>query len=300
MESKYSPQRTRNLFQTTDIKPYKISRSKIENFLTCKRCFYLDRKCGTAQPPMYPYTLNNAIDKLLKKEFDVYRAQQQKHPYFIKNNIDAIPFDHPDMQNWRMNQRGIQYLHEPTNLLITGAVDDIWVNENNEKILIVDYKATSNSKAPSLEGRDSYKRQMEIYQWLFRKNGFQVSDTGYFVYCSGDTKREEFKGTLHFDTSLLSHQGNDSWVEQILFEIKDCLMSDKLPEPTENCSYWLVVIGRLLKFMLISIMQIKFIDFFCSKDIGYKMAYLNATNPLTLILKNGSWLIFFDTFLLIL
>lgn len=244
MESKYSPQRTRNLFNPTDIKPYKISRSKIEDFLKCKRCFYIDRKCGTAQPPMYPYTLNNAVDKLLKKEFDAYRSKQAKHPYFIEHGIDAIPFAHPELEDWRMNQRGIQYLHESTNLLITGAVDDIWINDNGEKILIVDYKATSNSKAPSLEGRDSYKRQMEIYQWLFRQNGFQVSDTGYFVYCNGDTQRSEFNGKLHFDTSLLSHTGDDSWVEQILFEIKACLSSDKLPESTEgcdHCGYWAAV-----------------------------------------------------------
>ncbi len=238
MESKYSPQRTRNLFNATDnTKPYKISRSNIEDFMSCRRCFYLDRKCGTGRPPMYPYTLNNAVDKLLKKEFDQYRSKQEKHPYFIEHGIDAIPFDHPNLEDWRMNQRGIQYLHQPTNLLITGAVDDIWINDNGETILIVDYKATSNSKAPSLEGRDSYKRQMEIYQWLFRQNGFQVSNTGYFVYCNGDAQRSEFKGTLHFDTSLLSHQGNDAWIEKVLLDIKACLTSNIIPEPSEKCDY---------------------------------------------------------------
>lgn len=237
MESKYKAQRSRNIFKTKDIKPYKISRSKIEDFLKCKRCFYLDRKCGTAQPPMFPYTLNNAVDKLLKNEFDTYRAKQEKHPYFIKHNIKAIPFDHPNLEDWRMNQRGIQYLHKPTNLLITGAVDDIWINDNGEKMLIVDYKATSNSKAPSIEGRDSYKRQMEVYQWLFRKNGFQVSDTGYFVYCNGDAQRSEFNGILHFNTSLLSYHGDDSWIEKTLFEIKACLLNNILPKPTKNCDY---------------------------------------------------------------
>jgi hypothetical protein len=31
----------------------------------------------------------------------------------------------------------------------------------------------------------SYKRQVEIYQWLFKKNGFDVEDIAYFVYCNG-------------------------------------------------------------------------------------------------------------------
>ena len=36
------------------------------------------------------------------------------------------------------------------------------------------------------------KRQMEIYQWLLRKNGFKVSDTGYFVYANGITDARSF------------------------------------------------------------------------------------------------------------
>lgn len=250
MQSQYKAQRSRNLYKVGDIKPYKLSRSKIEDFLACKRCFYLDRKCGTDKPPMYPYTLNNAVDKLLKKEFDTYRAKQEKHPYFLQHNIEAVPFYHPDMEKWRMNQRGVQYLHEPTNLLITGAVDDIWVNDNDEKILIVDYKATSNSKTPSLEGRDSYKRQMEIYQWLFRQIGFKVSNIGYFLYCNGDTSREALDGALHFNTTLLEHSGNDSWIEKTLFEIKECLDSNQVPKPSDNCdhcAYWVAVKGHIDK-----------------------------------------------------
>lgn len=251
MKSQYKSQRSRNLYKVNETKPYKISRSKIEDFLSCKRCFYLDRKCGTAKPPMYPYTLNNAVDKLLKNEFDCYRTKQQKHPYFVKHNIDAIPFDHPELEDWRKNQKGIQYLHKPTNLLITGAVDDIWVNENGEKILIVDYKATSSIKEPSLEGRDSYKRQMEIYQWLFRQHGFQVSDMGYFVYCNGDATKSDFQEALHFKTSLLSHIGNDSWVEEVLFKIKECLISNEIPEASEDCaycSYWSAVKAHVDKY----------------------------------------------------
>jgi 2-isopropylmalate synthase len=34
------------------------------------------------------------------------------------------------------------------------------------------------------EWQDSYKRQMDVYQWLLRQNGLKVSNTGYFVYCT--------------------------------------------------------------------------------------------------------------------
>jgi len=236
MESQYKPQRVRNIFSADDKKPYKLSRSRIENFIRCKRCFYLDRRCGTGQPPMFPYTLNNAVDALLKTEFDRYRLESKPHPYLIEHGIDAIPFFHIDLNTWRMNQRGITYYHEPTNFIVTGAVDDVWINSKGE-LIIVDYKATSVKKEVTLDDRDSYKRQMEIYQWLFRKNGFRVSNTGYFVYCNGDSSKDNFAGTLQFKISLLSYEGNDEWIENTLSDIKECLMQDAIPPSTGNCDY---------------------------------------------------------------
>jgi hypothetical protein len=63
------------------------------------------------------------------------------------------------------------------------------------------------------EWQDGYKRQMEVYQWLFRKNGFKVSKTGYFVYCNGSTEGEVFDGKLEFNIKLLPYKGEDKWVE---------------------------------------------------------------------------------------
>jgi CRISPR/Cas system-associated exonuclease Cas4 (RecB family) len=236
-DSQYKAQRARNLYCLTDTKPYKLSRSKISDYLKCPRCFYLDRKCGTGKPPSYAYTLNNAVDALLKKEFDQYRAKGLPHPLFIEHGLEAIPFAHENLDDWRMNQRGIQYHHQPTNFNITGSIDDVWINPNNDLIIIADYKATSTKNEITLNNRDSYKRQMEIYQWLFRKNGFDVSDTGYFVYCNGDTGHDAFTGVLKFKISLLPYKGTDSWIEDTLHQIKDCLSSNTVPKPSETCEY---------------------------------------------------------------
>ena len=48
--------------------PFKISRSKFFNFLSCKRCFYLDRVKGLKEPSMPGWALNVAVDELLKKD----------------------------------------------------------------------------------------------------------------------------------------------------------------------------------------------------------------------------------------
>src|SRR5438045_895738 len=94
----YNAKRTRNLFDPA--KPFRLSRSKIDLFMKCPRCFYLDRRLGLAQPSSPPYTLNSAVDKLLKKELDVYRAQGIPHPIAAQYGVDAIPFVHEDMDRW--------------------------------------------------------------------------------------------------------------------------------------------------------------------------------------------------------
>jgi hypothetical protein len=72
--------------------PFKLSRTKIENFIKCPRCFYMDRKLGIAQPPGFPFTLNSAVDCLLKKEFDIYRSKQTMHPLMEHYGLKAVPF----------------------------------------------------------------------------------------------------------------------------------------------------------------------------------------------------------------
>src|SRR3989344_5346320 len=176
--------KSRGLYSKKDDKPFKVSRSGIELFTECPCCFYLNNVKGIRRPSGPPFNINKAVDTLLKKEFDFHRVGKTTHPLMKQYGIDAIPFEHPMMDEWRENFKGVQYLHEPTDLLITGAVDDIWINKKKE-LIVVDYKATSKTEEVNLdaEWQDGYKRQMEIYQWLFRQNNFKVSDTGYFVYC---------------------------------------------------------------------------------------------------------------------
>ena len=42
--------------------------------------------------------------------------------------IDAVPFQHSQIDEWRENVNGVQFYHAPTNLIVTGAVDDLWIN----------------------------------------------------------------------------------------------------------------------------------------------------------------------------
>lgn len=216
----------------------KLSRSKIEDFMRCQRCFYLDRKLGVGRPSSYPFNLNSAVDLLLKKEFDVHRARATAHPLMKTYGIRAVPFAHKDIDVWRQNFVGVQYLHEKTGLLVFGAVDDLWINAKGE-LHVVDYKATSKDSEVTLdaEWQDGYKRQMEIYQWLLRRNGFPVSDTGYFVYCNGKRDAKAFDGKLEFDIKIIPYTGDDAWVEPTLEKIVRCLKSNSIPKASQECDY---------------------------------------------------------------
>ena len=224
-------------------KQWKLSRSKIDLFLECPRCFYIDNKLGTKRPPIPTFQINKAVDHQLKQEFDVHRAENTQHPLQKEYGIDAKPAPHEKIDEWRENFKGVQFLHEPTKLLVSGAIDDLWINGNDEYI-VVDYKATAKNdpvKKLDTKWQESYKRQMEVYQWLLRKNDLKVSSTGYFVYCTGKYDQKAFDKKIEFDVVLISHVGDDSWVEPTIYEIKKCLESKDIPkrnEECEHCAWW--------------------------------------------------------------
>lgn len=218
--------------------PFKVSRSKIEFFLECPRCFWLDRVRGIKRPDTPPFQINKAVDELLKREFDGYRSKSQPHPWMIEYKIDAIPFAHKDLDKWRYNFTGIQTLHKPTNLLIFGAVDDIWIKPDGE-LIVIDYKATAKKSEVSIDAdwQIAYKRQLEIYQWLLRQNGFKVSDTGYFVYANGNAEADGFYNKVEFKTKLIPYRGNSDWLEDVLMDIKKTLDMTVVPKAGEACEY---------------------------------------------------------------
>lgn len=218
---------------------WRLSRSKISLFSECPRCFYIDNKLGVARPPGFPFNLNSAVDALLKKEFDIHRANATPHPLLTTYGVDAIPYAHADLNTWRENFKGIECHHEATGFTVSGAVDDVWVNPKGE-LIVVDYKSTSkDAKIESLDEawHEGYKRQMEVYQWLLRRRGFTVSDTGYWVYANASKDKQAFDGKLEFEVTLIAYKGSDAWVEPALLSIKECLDAPTPPGMGEDCDY---------------------------------------------------------------
>ena len=238
MPKKYIYRKSFYLYDPDKDKPFKLSRSKIELYIKCPRCFYYDRRLGISRPSMPGFALNSAVDELFKNEFDILRREKKPHELMKKYGIDAIPYSHPDLETWRYVFKGKQYHHKSTNFIVFGGVDDIWINKNKE-LIIVDYKSTSTQKEISLDDKwkDAYKRQMDVYQWLFKEDGYKVAKTGYFVYANGIKTNPKFDAKLEFTLQIIPYNPNTLWVEKALFDIKKCLDSNIIPKKGKDCEH---------------------------------------------------------------
>lgn len=219
---------------------WRLSRSKIDFFIECPRCFYIDNKLGTKRPGMPSFNLNIAVDELFKKEFDIHRAAVTPHPIMTKYGIDAVPFVHTDMEQWRDPFVGLEYRDPETDLLVSGGLDDVW-HHRDGSLIIVDYKATSKegsiTSLTDSAWEAQYERQIGVYQWLLTNMGFSVNPVGYFVYANALKSPDRFDNTLQFETTLIPCQGDTSWIPGTLQAIKACLESETYPASGPACEY---------------------------------------------------------------
>ena len=219
----------------------KISRSRLQLFLDCPRCFWLVMRRRVKRPSIADYVLNITVDLLLKKEFDSFRRRRKPHPVMEENKITAVPFIHEDLDKWRNPFEGVQYWDEKLNLLVFGGIDDVWQDDDG-RLIVVDYKATAKDKPltelyPEGSYHDSYRRQMDVYSWLLFKNGFKMSSTAYFLYATADKGKPKFANRLNFQTNLIAYEVQTDWIEEALASAKACLDGD-LPKYRKKACEW--------------------------------------------------------------
>jgi hypothetical protein len=223
----------------------RISRSKIELFLECPRCFYAEVKWNNKRPPGFPFTLNNAVDILLKREFDVYREQGKPHP--IQEDSGFIPAVHNDLDRWRSPTKGgISYFHKKYNCTYFGAIDDLWVNSTG-MMAVTDYKATARDSAVTdlPEWAFAYKRQLSFYNFLFRKNGFRMSEKGFLVYMTALTSLARFNSSLTFVANLIEVDLDETWIVPVLESLHETIHLKHMPEKSPNCRYCRFIDDRI-------------------------------------------------------
>lgn len=245
--------RHRGKYNPTHGSPYELSRSRVENFVRCPACFYMQQVEGIKFPDIPGFNINEATDVLLKKHFDKYRAEASIPPFFETHGLThLIPFHHQNFELWTQSlhfgaEGRMHTVVEELNLKIGGGLDDVWQNTETGELHVVDYKSTSQKTPGStitLDGpyKAAYKRQMDLYVWVLRRMGFDVSDTGYFLYVDGDRFTErDFLGAdealMVFKPTLITYEVDVAWIEPTLVAIKQLLDGGKRPQHSKNCQY---------------------------------------------------------------
>ncbi|MEA3344238.1 MAG: PD-(D/E)XK nuclease family protein [Patescibacteria group bacterium] len=210
-----------------------LSPNSLNLFLECKRCFWLEKKQGIRRPPHYPYTLNSAVDNLLKQEFDKYRAKKETHPLLVANNIPAKLFSNQKLLNrWRDNFQGIRYYNKDLNATFFGAVDDI-LEFQDGKLAPLDYKSTGSKVAKIY---DHFQLQMDAYTYLLEKNGYSTPRKGCLAFYVVD-QENKFEGKLPFRKEIHTIDTNPSYIEKLFEEAVETLRRNRTPMPSKDCKF---------------------------------------------------------------
>ena len=240
--------RKSSIYRPNQVADFKISRGKFSDFLTCPRCFYMDRVLGLDSPGTPGWTLNETTDLLLKKEFDECRAKQVPHRLFVANGLShLVPFEHPEMDKWRDSlHHGLKTRFGNSNIILTGGVDDIWQDTKTGDLIVVDYKSQANFKPLDPESylsdvyHEGYKIQMDFYAYLLTEMGLSVHSTAYFLVCNADRSAEGFYGTMNFSETLIPYSWSVDWMPRKIQEMIDMMNNSNVPASNpscKNCAY---------------------------------------------------------------
>ncbi|MCL5875633.1 MAG: PD-(D/E)XK nuclease family protein [Candidatus Dependentiae bacterium] len=218
----------------------RISWSMVNLFFECPRCFYKMMVLGKKRPSLEQdlFTINNTVDSLLKSDFDTYRNRQIPHPLMAAYNIEAVPLANGILLQWRdFNQGGISVYHESSGFNLCGVLDDVWINDDGE-LIIVDYKVTS--KDISLGQRNvipTHGRQLDMYAYILRAKGLPVHATGYCIYNTASKRQASFDQRVEFDSIIKPHAINGAWIEPAILDMYQCIAQKSMPLANRRCHY---------------------------------------------------------------
>ncbi len=206
----------------------KISRSKIDLFIECPRCFWLEVKHNIKRPEKFSSAhIGSKYDPLLKRIFDEHRKINKKPP-----ELEDLDFElYPDLNKLNIWRKGVEYYHPKHNITYYGKIDDLLITKEKD-LVPLDFKTTLSK---DFNVYDSYKRELEIYGYFLRKQGEKVLDIGvlYFVRIDINEKFEKIEERKILTIENLNYEIYD----EILENLKETYFSEKEPLPNPNCEF---------------------------------------------------------------
>ena len=209
--------------------PYKFSPSSLSLLKDCPRCFWLKFNKQIKRPEGIFPSLPSGMDKILKIHFDNY-MKQGKLPPELEELKDVKLFDDEELLKvWRSNFKGIPWEDEEKNLF-RGAIDNLL--KKGKKLIVLDYKTRGYPLKDDTAAH--YQDQLDIYNLLLRKNGYETEDYAYLLFYHPDKVNK--KGEIIFNKDLVKMKINVKNAENIFNEAKKVLKG-KIPKASEECKY---------------------------------------------------------------
>ena len=208
---------------------YTFSPSSLSLLKECPKCFWLHFNKHIKRPNGVFPSLPSGMDRILKIHFDLYRDKNKLPPELRKLKNVRLFNNTELLKIWRNNLKGIQY-KDPSGNLIRGAVDNIL--EKGGKLIVLDYKTRG---FPLKENTaDHYQDQLDIYNFLLRKNNFETENYAYLLFYHPDKVNSE--GEILFHTDLIKMGISIGNAEKI---IKNALKTLEIgmPDNSEECKF---------------------------------------------------------------
>lgn len=209
---------------------FKLSPSSLNLMAECPRCFWLEKHKVWERPEGIFPSLPNGMDGVLKRHFDKFRDKCDLPPEIRNHNHTKglkLFNDVELLKSWRNNLKGIRWTNKEGDVLF-GAIDNLLIK--GKKIIVLDYK--TRGFAVKEDTASHYQNQLDIYNFLLRKNGYETEDYAFLLFYYPKEVLEE--GAVVFET-LLARREIDIKNAENIFEKALKLLNEDCPK--ERCKW---------------------------------------------------------------
>ncbi len=169
----------------------RLSKSQLDKFQACARCFWLKHRAGLDQPEMISSKVWKGIERVTQAYYDEHRAAKTTPLHLVGQRgvpEGAIPYqgDRIDLKSLRYWGKGLAF--EVDGVLVTTALDDMLQVadlsvEGGTRYVVIDYK--SKSKPTDEEATaDLYENQADVFDYACNVNGYRTDGVVLFDYWS--------------------------------------------------------------------------------------------------------------------
>jgi hypothetical protein len=207
----------------------KLSPSSLKLFRECPRCFWLNHNKDLKRPEGIFPSLPGGMDRILKAHFDSFR-DKGKMPPELKELAGVKLFDNVELLKiWTSNLKGVSWADAQGHVL-RGAVDCILVK--GKKLIVLDFK--TRGYPVKEDTADVYHDQLDVYNFLLRKNGYETEDYGYLLFYHPESVDDS--GHVKFHAELIKMEISVKNAEKLFSQALACLHG-KMPKAADECGF---------------------------------------------------------------